>query len=576
MPSRTTVYTKEDVFTLQVGVMLHTNSDFKFRYPKRYFQYDGVKYELNKGIIIDILLAGESFVAWNVTKLSDGSNQVIYTTDLIDTLELINLPVFSNSSLNSSINYNFVYNGKTFSVVNGRINSVQNSNPAKVWIGIDNFNQPTVFYSSNSLYELAIGARLYTDKNLSYFDRSKRFIYQSFEYNFENGSNMIANAPSQIVYKINQNLTNSNSRLNPSLPDVFYTHRYGTNTNLYSDRQLTTLLFNNLNQNQINQIKTNNSSLFNQQGQMNLYSNWGNNTVITKVDLSNSTYQPSYWNSYNVEGNYTYASDERSPNQILVDNIEKGVLYQAEFLKTLLDGPNRKLWEETLTRKGQFAEEDILRNIYNSILRYQDEGREDLIPPFFEIKYDSTNGLAVDGKVVLSMGGFDVTFDKMYGTVLAEGLVGFGGVGAPIPQPLLGPNMVSSPDGSNAMPLSQYMDQFLETDSSSKDTITKPAGNVEIVGRSSTTLNDSANLFQGSDGNLYTDSSMTTKFDGFFAFPEPGNSGLPGDSTTTIGQSSKSNPAFNLNGTVNTVHYIVIPGGGMGGKFYSKQRGMYI
>ena len=311
MPKKITVYTKEDIFTLQVGARLYTNSNFRFAYPKKYFQYEGVKYELYRGDIVDLSIVGDSFKTWNVTKLSDGSNQTIYTTDLISTLELINLPVFLNNSLSSSLNYDFVYSGRAFSVINGKINSIQNLNAIKVWVGADNFNQKIAFYSPNSLYELAIGARLYTDVNLGFFDQSKSFTYEGFEYKFYNASNMISNAPSNINYVINQNLTSSNSRLNPSLPDVFYTYRNGNNSGLYADRQLTIPLFDSLNQTQIDQIKTNNSSLFNQSGQMNLYYNWGNDIAYEKVNLNNGTYYPSSWISY----------EDESPKQKLINHI---------------------------------------------------------------------------------------------------------------------------------------------------------------------------------------------------------------------------------------------------------------
>jgi hypothetical protein len=508
MPRKTTVYTKEDIFTLQIGVKLYANSNLRLVYPKKYFKYEGVKYELNRGDIVDLSIVGDSFKSWNITKLSDGSNQTIYTTDLISTLELINLPVFLNNSLNSSLNYDFVYNGRTFSVINGKINSIQNLTPAKVWIGTDNFNQKIAFYSTNSLYELAIGARLYTDVNLAFFDQSKSFTYENFEYKFYNASNMISNSPSNINYVINQNLTNSNSRLNPSLPDVFYTYKNGGNSGIYADRQLTIPLFDNLNQTQINQIKTNNSSLFNQSGQMNLYYNWGNDIAYQKVNLNDSTYYAPSWISYENE----------SPKQNLINNIEDGVLMQAAFLKTKLDGPARKVWEQMLTPSStsgyQWSEEDILRNIYNAILSFQAAGRQDLIPPFFDIKYDSTNGLAQDGKVVLSMGGgFDVAFDKMNGTVLAEGLTSFGEAGAPVLQPLLGEGMVSSPDGSNVMSLSDYMDQFLTTDPILKEILVDPQ--IEIV-ETLKSLNDFVDLFRGADGYVYSDKNMTTRYEGLF------------------------------------------------------------
>jgi hypothetical protein len=184
MPKKITVYTKEDVFTLQVGVKLYANTNFRLVYPKKYFQYEGVKYELYKGDIVDLSIVGDSFKAWNVTKLSDGSNQTIYSTNLVSILELINLPVFSNNSLNINLNYDFVYDGKTFFVVDGKINSIQNLNAIKVWLGTDNFNQKTAFYSTSSLVELVIGARLYTDVDLSFFDQTKSFTYEGFEYKF--------------------------------------------------------------------------------------------------------------------------------------------------------------------------------------------------------------------------------------------------------------------------------------------------------------------------------------------------------------------------------------------------------
>ena len=556
MPKKITVYTKEDIFTLQVGARLYTNSNFRFAYPKKYFQYEGVKYELYRGDIVDLSIVGDSFKTWNVTKLSDGSNQTIYTTDLISTLELINLPVFLNNSLSSSLNYDFVYSGRAFSVINGKINSIQNLNAIKVWVGADNFNQKIAFYSPNSLYELAIGARLYTDVNLGFFDQSKSFTYEGFEYKFYNASNMISNAPSNINYVINQNLTSSNSRLNPSLPDVFYTYRNGNNSGLYADRQLTIPLFDSLNQTQIDQIKTNNSSLFNQSGQMNLYYNWGNDIAYEKVNLNNGTYYPSSWISY----------EDESPKQKLINHIEDGVLKQVAFLKTKLDGPARKIWEQLLTPNNsptyQWSEEDVLRNVYNAILRFKEAGRQDLIPPFFEIKYDTTNGLAQDGKVVLSLGsGFEVAFDKMLGTVLAEGLTSFGEAGAPVLQPLLGPNMVSSPDGSNPMTLSDYMDEFLTTDPSSREIIGSPQ--VSII-EALSSLDGALSLFRGSDGYLYSDPNMTTKYEGFFSKVQ--NEMVSGalNLVTYIGEAINSNIAFansTLSTPPSTVSYLVIPGG---------------
>lgn len=241
MGRKRTVYTQKSDFILTVGVKLYSKSNLRTEYPLQYFQYDGVKYEIQNGEIINIVSPDPIFKSISVFNTQTNLTETVYYAFQIINI-VLGVKIYTNQELTNpfanktfrltqnNIERQFVTNdlGQVISsdIPTSRIHQVQIVN------GAGNL-QTYYVYTAPNVEQITSGTQIYTNPSLSNVTNESKIIINGNELTLNNGS--VTNSEN-----INQN-PNGNKILcvltqktiqqfQTELPLVFSTTKYNTSS----------------------------------------------------------------------------------------------------------------------------------------------------------------------------------------------------------------------------------------------------------------------------------------------------------------------------------------------------------
>ena len=241
MGRKRTVYTQKSDFILTVGVKLYSKSDLRTKYPFQYFQYDGIKYEIQNGEIVDIISSDPIFKSISVFNTEINSLESVYYAFSIINI-VLGVKIYINQELTNS------FANKTFRLTQNNIerefttnalgevisSNIPTSRVHQVQIinGAGNLETSYV-YTAPNVEQITSGTQIYTNPSLSNVTNESKIIIDGNELTLNNGS--VTNSEN-----INQN-PNGNKILcvltqktiqqfQTELPLVFSTTKYNTSS----------------------------------------------------------------------------------------------------------------------------------------------------------------------------------------------------------------------------------------------------------------------------------------------------------------------------------------------------------
>jgi hypothetical protein len=197
MARRRTVYTKKTDFILTIGVSLYSKSDLKTKYPLQYFQYNGVKYEIENGVIINTAAADPIYKSINVSYNSQPLT--IYHAFAISKITL-GVKVYLNQQLTSPFVGQFTFTQDSIeSIYTTNIEGTITGStvrPPSIMHAVQFKNildelENTYLWTSTNASIITIGTPVFGSVYLTSFPSFNKFIIGEYEYTLGNNSNIV-------------------------------------------------------------------------------------------------------------------------------------------------------------------------------------------------------------------------------------------------------------------------------------------------------------------------------------------------------------------------------------------------
>jgi hypothetical protein len=197
MARRRTVYTKKTDFILTIGVSLYSKSDLKTKYPLQYFQYNGVKYEIENGVIINTAAADPIYKSINVSYNSQPLT--IYHAFAISKITL-GVKVYLNQQLTSPFVGQFTFTQDSIeSIYTTNIEGTITGStvrPPSIMHAVQFKNildelENAYLWTSTNASIITIGTPVFGSVYLTSFPSFNKFIIGEYEYTLGNNSNIV-------------------------------------------------------------------------------------------------------------------------------------------------------------------------------------------------------------------------------------------------------------------------------------------------------------------------------------------------------------------------------------------------
>jgi hypothetical protein len=197
MARRRIVYTKKTDFILTIGVSLYSKSDLKTKYPLQYFQYNGVKYEIENGVIINTAAADPIYKSINVSYNSQPLT--IYHAFAISKITL-GVKVYLNQQLTSPFVGQFTFTQDSIeSIYTTNIEGTITGStvrPPSIMHAVQFKNildelENAYLWTSTNASIITIGTPVFGSVYLASFPSFNKFIIGEYEYTLGNNSNIV-------------------------------------------------------------------------------------------------------------------------------------------------------------------------------------------------------------------------------------------------------------------------------------------------------------------------------------------------------------------------------------------------
>jgi hypothetical protein len=241
MARKRTVYTQKSDFILTVGVKLYSKSDLRTKYPYQYFQYDGVKYEIQNGEIVSVASPDPIFKSISVFNTASNSSETVYYAFSIINI-VLGVKIYSNQGLTTT------FANKTFRLTQNSIerefttdstgevisSDIPTSRVHQVQITNGAGNLQTYYvYTAPNVEQITSGTQIYTNPSLSSITTESKIVVDGNELSLNNGSvvdseNVDQNpSGNKIVCMLTQS---TNQQFQTELPLVFLNTKYNVNS----------------------------------------------------------------------------------------------------------------------------------------------------------------------------------------------------------------------------------------------------------------------------------------------------------------------------------------------------------
>jgi hypothetical protein len=171
-----TAYTKKSDFILTIGVKLYSKSNLRTPYPFQYFEYGGVKYELQSGEIIDILPATPIFKSIQVIPVVGNSDQPAATLyhDFDLTYVSLGAKIYSNQELTIPFvgDFKITQNSVQIKYTTNNFGQIINSNVPvsarvhEVQVNTNTGTEKKYVWTPPNTTSIGIGTPVYNSQNL--------------------------------------------------------------------------------------------------------------------------------------------------------------------------------------------------------------------------------------------------------------------------------------------------------------------------------------------------------------------------------------------------------------------------
>ena len=248
MARRKTVYTKKTDFILTIGVSLYSKSDLKTKYPLQYFQYNGVRYEIENGVIVNTVAADPIYKSINV--FYNSQSLTIYHAFGINKITL-GVKVYSNQALTSPFVGEFTFTQDsvesiyTTNIEGTIIDSSVRAPSIMHAVQFENILEElenTYLWTSINASSITIGTPVFANLYLTSYPSFNKFKIGEYEYTLGNNSNIVISiikiiTPQNPIYKSINAVNNLNDEA-LTLYHAFAINEITIGVKVYLDQQL--------------------------------------------------------------------------------------------------------------------------------------------------------------------------------------------------------------------------------------------------------------------------------------------------------------------------------------------------